>query len=188
MGDTGLEGILEVFEFENKHVYCSYLEEELLHGLIKRGANVWVDELSHYRLLAMKTIPELKDKMNDIKNPPNSFDYSIALDFKINKQDISHSIPVNQRIILLDGPLRLLKWNLLNKGNFNKQTVSTYSVAPSIKNVKLVIPETLNRPLERYWSLLSKNPLKVLQLLSTWVIIKNHSLRKLFVDKMIVIK
>ena len=62
MGDTSSEGILELFELENKYIYCSCLEEELLHGLIKRGANVWVDEQSHYRLLAMNSFPELRDK------------------------------------------------------------------------------------------------------------------------------
>ena len=188
MGDTGSEGILEVFELENKHVYCSYFEEEILNGLIKRGANIWVDELSHYRFLAMKTFPELKDKINDMNNPPNSFDYSIALGYKTDIQEKHNSIPISERIILLEGTLRLLKWNLFNKKSFKKNKVSTYSVAPSFKNVKLVIPEMLNRPLERYWSLFSKNPLKCLKLLIAWAIIKNSSLRKLFIDKIIVIK
>tara|TARA_B100001175_G_C19476086_1_gene624391 strand:+ start:692 stop:1258 length:567 start_codon:yes stop_codon:yes gene_type:complete len=188
MGDTSSEGILELFELENKYIYCSCLEEELLHGLIKRGANVWVDEQSHYRSLAMNSFPELRDKINDMNNPPNYFDYSIALDFEKNLQKIFSSITVKQRIVILGGTLKVLKWNLFNKKNFKKSKVRIYSIAPSFRHVKLVIPEILNRPLERYWSLLSKNPLKCLKLLTEWVIIKNHSLRKLLIDKIIVIK
>ena len=189
MGDAGFEGVLEVFELENKHVYCPHFDEELLYGLVKRGANVWVDEHSNYRVLAKKNFLEFKDNINDMNNLPNFFDYSIALDYKINLQDKTNSMPINQRIILLEGTLRLFKWHLFNKRNYKTNEVSTYSVAPSFKNVKLVIPEISNRPsVERYWSLHSMNPLISLKLFTTWTIIKSHSLRKLFIDKIIVIK
>lgn len=188
MGDINSEAILEVFELENKYIYCSYLEEGLLQGLIKRGAKVWVDEQKYHKLLPMKTLAELKDQVNSSANPPNYFDYSIASDLKTDSEKTFSLTPVSKKIVLLDGILRVLKWNFFSKRRFKNNIVSIYSVAPSFKNIRLVIPEKFNIPLERYWTLISLNPLVFTNLIISWFITRNHSLRRLFIPKIIVIK
>ncbi len=188
MGDINSEAILEVFELENKCIYCSYLEEGLLQGLIKRGAKVWVDEQNYHNLLSLQTHTALKDQVNSSANPPNYFDYSIAFDLKTASERTFSFTPISKKIVLLDGILRILKWNLFSKRRFKNNIVSIYSVAPSFKNIRLVIPETLNIPLERYWTLISLNPLIFAHLLISWLFTRNYLLRRLFTPKIIVIK
>ena len=187
MVNSGSEGILEVFDFENKYVFTSYMDEELLQGMINRGAKVWVNNLKDLNLTTMDSHLDLKGKLNDTSDPHDFYDYSIMREEEIKLQKGPNPTPIKQRIILICGTWRLFKWNIVGKRNYRKLKILSYSIAPSFGNVKMVIPEMFDVSLERYWPLFSKNPIVCIRLITIWVIIKNNFLRKLFIDKIILI-
>ena len=185
MDNVSSESLLEIFDFNKKIVFCSCIEEELLNGLINRGSIVWVEDSNKTKILAMRTYIDLKNKINYTTNSPsNYYDYSIVSDLNI---EINQSF-AREHILIVTGKLNLFSWNLMHRKKFSKNNIFTYSVVPSLKNVKLVIPELFNISLERYWTLNSVNPFKSLKLILEWIFIKNNLIRRLFSDKLIVIK
>ena len=154
MDDIGSESILEVFDFNKKKVFCSFIEEELLNGLINRGAEVWLDNSNKTKISAMRTYLGFKDNINFTNNDlPNYFDYSIVSDLKKVIKSKSNESSAKEHILIITGILNLLSWHMMSKKEFSKNNTVMYSVVPSLKNARLVIPEIFNVPLERYWTL-----------------------------------
>lgn len=183
------ESILEVFDFNKKKIFCSCVEEQLLNGLINRGSEVWVDDSNKTKISAMETYLDFKDEINfTANNLPNYFDYSIVSDLKINFKSASNGSLAKEQILIITGMLNLFIWNMKLKKKLIKNNIVVYSVVPSLKNVKLIVPELFNVPLERYWTLNSRNLTMSLKLILEWIFIKNNLIRRLFADKLIVIK
>lgn len=188
MDNIGEEAILEIFDFNQKKIFCSFPSEALISGLIKRGGQVWID--SKIKILDENNFLELKDK-NFIyfnqKDLPDNFDYIINSNFNKQVFNKNKKVYAKEKIIILIGIMNLFKWHLIfNK--FSKKDIVTYSIAPSLKKTRLIIPDQFDISFERYWSLNSKNLFISLRLILEWFIIKNKFLRKLTSDKLVSIK
>lgn len=190
MDDVHIECALEVFDFCKKSIYCDSANESRLNGLVNRGALVWLDDSKENEITEMKSYLEIKDSINFIHSNgfPKHFDYSIVCNLEHGVFSMLSVYSVKEHIFILTGILDRLRWYLIFRKVFDDRHTILYSVVPSIDNTKLVIPELFDLPLERYWTLRSRNPLFSLKLIVEWIMIKNSFLRKAFSDKLIVIK
>ena len=61
-------------------------------------------------------------------------------------------------------------------------------MVPSFSKIRLILPEDKDIDFERYWRLKAPSLFLTLKLVVEWFFIKNRVLRKIFSDKLIVIK
>ena len=189
MSNSNRDAILELFDFNKKKVLCLYIDREYIQGLIIRGAEVWFRESEKDQITKLQIEFNYKKNINFISNNMTSnFDYSIATDFKNNNRNLKESLLAKEKIVLIAGKINVIKLLWQIKSFFNQENRDVYSVAPSLKNIKLIIPEQFNLSIQRYWTLKSINPFITIILIMEWFCIKNNLIRKMFTDKLIVFK
>ena len=174
MTDSNKDGILELFELNKKSVLCCSLNEVYINGLINRGAKIWFKESDREKVI--KYLNNISGKSYDInfirQDSIEQFDYSLLDECQYKNLNNNQS----------------LKWVLSQRISPNHDSISIYSVVPSLQRIKLIIPEDINIPIERYWTFSNSNPYLSFKLISHWIFIKNNLLRRIFSDKLIVIK
>ena len=189
MFDLNKEGILELFDFHNKSVLCCSIDKTHIVGLINRGAIVWFRDIDKERVTRLDIHSSFKKNINFItNNSTNNFDYSIVSDMQYNAFKKNEFFLVKEHIVLITGKINVIKWLMKFKCSFNKDNKILYSVVPSLNNIKLIIPEQLDVPFDRYWTFRCSNPFTFFRLIIEWFFIRNNLLRKIFSDKLIVFK
>jgi hypothetical protein len=189
MFDVNKEGILEVFDFRAKNVLCCSFDATHIIGLINRGAIIWFEDKDKQKVYELEAYPSFKNSINFVvNNRPNLFDYSMVSDINHGVLEKNRPFFVKEHIVTLAGKFNVIKWHLFSHRLFLTDDRTLYSVVPSLDNVRLVIPELFEISFQRYWTLRCPNPLGSLKLTAEWLFIKSGLFRKLFFDKLIVIK
>jgi hypothetical protein len=187
--DLDKEGVLEIFNFSGKHVLFCNFDGAYISGLVNRGASVWLDSVYKNQVYKLKEYAEIKNSINFISdNSRNTFDFSIANGITHVASKINKSFIIKDQILLLGGGLNVIKWHFFSHRLFMIDKTTLYSVVPSLSNVRLVIPDMIEVPVQRYWTLRSRNPLLSIKLIVEWHLLKNYFFRKYFFDKLIVVK
>lgn len=189
MSNRNKDAILELFEFNEKKVLCINIDKTYIHGLIDRGANVWFDESEKKIANQIEIELNYKQKINFYNiNLKSNFDYLIVNDLDNIYLNINESLFINEKIVIIKGTINLFKLFLRLNKSFDKEYMTLYSVAPSLNNIKLIIPEKFNVSIQRYWTLRSSNPFISIKLFIEWLYINNGFLRNFFTDKLLVVK
>tara|TARA_B100000401_G_scaffold363233_1_gene261097 strand:+ start:1027 stop:1638 length:612 start_codon:yes stop_codon:yes gene_type:complete len=202
MSEVCKDAILELFEFNNKSVLCLVNDDEYISGLIKRGANLsFLREKKEFKkspsdeeqyLVTLNQCSDIfvkKGQINHIDDVSNhNFDYLIANSL-INERLIRNYIPIAEySLIIHKNTIKNYK-KLSTIKNLNKDFhFISYSVSPSLEKIKLIIPNQIDVPIERYWSLSGPNLIKTFGLVIEWIFISIKFLRITFSDRLIIIK
>tara|TARA_B110000008_G_scaffold279522_1_gene326978 strand:- start:154 stop:723 length:570 start_codon:yes stop_codon:yes gene_type:complete len=189
MSNRDKDAILELFEFNEKKVLCTNIDKTYIHGLIDRGADVWFDESKKKIANQIEIELNYKQKINFYNsNLKSNFDYLIVNDVDYNYLNINEALFAKEKIVIIKGTINVFKLFLRLNKSFNKEYMILYSVAPSLNNIKVIIPEKFNVSIQRYWTLRSSNPFISIKLFLEWFCINNGFLRKFFTDKLVVVK
>ena len=189
MVDYSKEGILELFDFYDKKVLCFNFNEAYIVGLINRGAKVWIRDIHYKQAIEMDGWDIIEKNVKFFNNNfAINVDYSIVKGRHYSDLKMNTLIMVGRDIVIISGKINILRWffsqNKLNK----KKNIIIYSVVPAISKIKLIIPENIDVTIDRYWSLRHPNPIFFFKLIFQWLFIRSSFLRKIFSDKLIVIK
>lgn len=190
MTDSNKDSILELFELNKKSVLCCSLNEVYITGLINRGAKIWFKESDREEV--MKYLNSISGKSYDInfikQDSIGQFDYSLLDEYQYKNLNNDQSLLIKNFIIINVNKFKFVKWVFSQRVSPNYDSISIYSVVPSLQRIKLIIPEDINIPIERYWTFSNSNPYVSFKLISDWIFIKNNLLRRIFSDKLIVIE
>lgn len=190
MNNSTKEAVLELFDFEKKNVFCSFVDQCYMKGLLRRGAVLYFSE-KHLKSVEWNKVFS-KNELSKIHFIDISKD--ITLDFQIltlleYKETLQKKISFAKKTIIFVENRKFLK-NILffQKKYFKEKVLIIYSVVPSLSNIKFILPEEKDLNFERYWRFKSSNLFFSLKLIVEWFLIKNNTLRKLFSDKIIILK
>ena len=190
MNNSTKEAALELFDFEKKNVFCSFIDQSYVNGLLRRGASLYFSE-EHLKSIEWNKAFN-KNELSKIHFIDTKKD--ITLDFqiltfleykKISQKNISFA---NKTIIFIKNRNFLSNTFFFKKKLFKEKVLNIYFVVPSFSNIKFILPEEKDLNFERYWGLKSSNLFLTLKLISEWFLIKNKILRKIFSDKIIILK
>ncbi len=190
MNSSTREAFLELFDFEKKNVFCAFIDLYYLNGLLKRGANLYLNKV-HANSIEW----ENKFSNDDLCNVHFiDSEINLELDFQILKlsqyKNFSrqNNFAANETIILDENKFSLNYFLSFPRRRFKEKAFIIYSVVPSFSKIRLILPEDKDIDFERYWRLKAPSLFLTLKLVVEWFFIKNRVLRKIFSDKLIVIK
>ena len=190
MNSSTREAFLELFDFEKKNVFCAFIDLHYLNGLLKRGANLYLNKV-HANSIEWKK----KFSNDDLCNVHFiDSEINLDLDFRILKlsqyKNFSrqNNFAASETIILDENKFSLNYFLSFPRRRFKEKAFIIYSVVPSFSKIRLILPEEKDIDFERYWRLKAPSLFLTLKLVVEWFFIKNRVLRKIFSDKLIVIK
>ncbi len=196
-----MDAIFEIFDFEKKSVLCDLIDETYIIGLLKRGANLYFREAEQKHLEKLNIFEDshnviiksdgdiFSNRINYLKeNQSVRMDFSLSDASDLAKLESNKLILTDQHLVLVKGICQKIISLRKKIMIYDKSIKLVYSIVPSSNRVKLVIPENLSLSIERYWSFRNRNPFLVLHLIFEWIFIRVNFLRKLFSDKLIIIK
>tara|TARA_B100000579_G_C22835666_1_gene858576 strand:- start:1129 stop:1692 length:564 start_codon:yes stop_codon:yes gene_type:complete len=180
-------GILELCNFHKKSVLCCIFDKSLDHELKNRGA-ITSSGVNFTKTEEKLVFVSPLTKDNKLHNDKQYFNYAIVDDKQYVTIKNNKSIIVNEYIVVIKGGINAIKFMKRNLHSYDNEKIIMYSVIPSLNKIKMIIPEQFNIKIERYWSLKHKNILTTINLIIEWVFIRRKFLRKLFSDKVVIIK
>lgn len=188
MVSSSKDAILELFDFNKKKVLCCSTDLVYIKGLVNRGAEVWLKESDQEKFSQLEINPHYKNFIYFINDGLiNDFDYLLVNDFQYGEVNDCETYLANEHIVIIAGAINFNKLFFRMKPSYMKKNKILYSVVPSFNNVKLIIPEQINVPLQKFWTIRSKNPFLSIKLVIEWFFIRNNILRKIWADKLIII-
>ena len=180
-------GILELFDFHKKSILCSMFNKSFDLELKNRGA-ITSSGVNFTKTEEKLVFVSSLTRDNKLHNDKQYFDYAIVDDKQFVTIKNNKSIVVNEYIVVIKGGINAIKFVRRNLHSYDNDKIIIYSVVPSLNKIKLIIPEQFNIKIERYWSLNHQNILTTINLIIEWIFIRIKLLRKLFSDKVVVIK